>query len=167
MIVPIASLVVAVFAATAAAISARTASLARDDLVKADRERRLREVSLLANKIDTTVADVYELYQELKTTGDGMFNRFGSLHSGERERFQSRIKEKRDTVESIQQATRCLLKNNLTTLNDEQVTKHLLTLDGHLVHVERVQRALDADLASVKAEISSDLLRAEIKRLSM
>lgn len=73
VIVPIASLGIAVFAAIAAAASARTASLARDDLAKADRERRLREVSLISNKIDAAVTDVHDLYQELKTNGDGMF----------------------------------------------------------------------------------------------
>ena len=57
VIVPTATAAAAVIAAIAAARSARTANQARDDLGKADRERCLREVSLLAYKINTTNHD--------------------------------------------------------------------------------------------------------------
>ena len=166
IIVPIGSLAVAVFAAIAAARSAQTANQARDDLAMADRERCLREVSLLANKIDAAAIDVCELYQELKINGDAMFSMAGRVNGGRHELFKSEIKEKREAVESIQEATRCLLKDNLTTLSDDQITERLLKLDGHLVHAERIRRTFDAELAFVKAEISFHLQLTELRRLS-
>ena len=163
---PNASEIISFVSAVAAAFSAIAAWRVSGKMTKTDLERRLREVSLLANKIDAAATDVYELYEELKVNGDAMFSGSGGLRSGQHELFKSGIKEKQEAVESVQEATLCLRKDNLTALSDDQITECLLKLDGHLVHVERIRRTFDAELASVKAEISFHLQLTEMRRLS-
>ena len=166
-IVPIATAVAAVIAATAAARSARTANQAKNDMVKADWERRLREVSLLANKIVAAATDVNELGEHLLKRYDGLFSMSGRVGSGYHKLYKDEVKERQKTVKPIQEAARCLLRGSLKTLGDEQIAEHLLKLDGHLVSVERIRRTFDAELASVKAEISFDLQLTELRRSNM
>ena len=133
-------------------------------MIKADWERRLREVSLLANKIVAAATDVNELGEHLLTRYDGLFSMFGGTGSGRHNLYKDEVKKRQKAVEPIQEAARCLLRGSLKTLDDEQIAEHLLKLDGHLVSVERIRRKFDAELASVDAQMSLERQLSEMRR---
>ena len=148
----IATVIAAMISALTAMISAGIAYQARRDITKADRERRLREVSLLANKIATGVADVNELAQRLKTAYEASFNMAGRSQSGILSKIVSEIERDQETVEPLQKEAQDLIKDGLEAFRDEQITAHLLKLDGYLVQVERIRRIFDTKLVSVESQ---------------
>ena len=107
----IATVIAAMISALTAMISAGIAYQARRDITKADRERRLREVSLLANKIATGVADVNELAQRLKTAYEASFNMAGRSQSGILSKIVSEIERDQETVEPLQKEAQDLIQD--------------------------------------------------------
>ena len=140
--------------AVAAAISAAIAYRANHNLAKADRKRCLREVSLLANKINTAATGANDLSEHLKLAYQGLFIITGRGGSSTLNQIVEDIENKRETLTPMKNAARRLLEDDLETLSDEQITEHLLKFDGHLVHIERIRRQFDTELASVEAKHS-------------
>ena len=151
----IAGLLTAVAAAFAAAFAAAIAYQAHQRMAKADRERRVREVSLLANKVDVGAAYINELGEQLKLAYETLFTFARRTGSGLLDQCKDEIKEKQEAVKPMQQAARHLL--DPAKLSDDQITKHLLELDGHLVCIDRIREKFHADLASVESQ-NSDVL---------
>ena len=68
------SVSVSVAAAVAAAFSAAIAYQANRNLAEADRKRRVREVSLLAHRVDAAARDIDELGTQLTLAYEALFS---------------------------------------------------------------------------------------------
>lgn len=151
------SSIVSVLAAGAAAFSAGMAYKSNRDLAKTDRERRIREVSLLANKVDAAATDVEELGNELMSEYDALFSLVGRTDSGAHQKCKRAVKEKQKAVIPMQEKARKLLKIGPASLDDEQIVSRLLKFDGYLSCINRIRGRLHAELGSVEAQRSTDL----------
>ncbi len=148
--------IVPVAAAVAAAFSAAIAYQANRNLAKADRKRRVREVSLLAHKVEAAATDVDEFGAQLKLAYEALF-----IFAGQGARgsglglYTDAIKKKRDAVMPMQQAARELLESDREQLTDEQVTSRLLELDGYLARIDRIRGRFREELGSVESQNST------------
>lgn len=141
------------FASTVAAyISAATARQSHRQLTKAERERRVRELSLLANKVDATATDVGELGQQIVPVIDAAFSLANRTGSGYPDVYKSEIAYGEKEVILLQEEARKLLKDGLSNLSDKLVDEHLLKLDGDLVRIQRIRRKFEDNLALFEAE---------------
>ena len=147
--------IASVASAVAAALSAAAAWWVSSRTTKVDRERQKREVSLLANRIDAAAIGVSERGEELKVAYDTLFIKSGRVGGGLQDLYKNRVEERQKAVEPMQEAARCLLKDNLRKLRDEQLVEQLLKLDGHFIFVEQNRQAIDAELAFVNGQISA------------
>ena len=160
------AVIVPIVAALAAGLAAKYTFQANRILVKTERERRLREVSLLVNKIDAAAADVNQISNQLihayerseameadRRSGSQRGEALNAIEksSGIQDQAVNNIKCQREPVKPLQQEAHDLIKDGLETLCDEQTTTHLLKLDGYLLRIERIRRIFDSNLASVEA----------------
>ena len=146
-------------------------------MAKADRVRRLQETLQFAQKINEVATSVDELGVRLKTAYEGLFTLSGlaggyrqGLGGTKLDRIANEIRDKRENVAAMQKTACHLLENSLDTLNNEQLERHRLELQEHLMHIEEIRRRFEGDLARVEAERSemrgSDALRSLERQLS-
>ena len=123
------------FSALAAAISATIAYLAIRNAANADRERRIREVSLLANKVVAATVRVDDLGNQLKMGYQTLFSFAGQGAGSSRLKlYVDEIEKKQTAIGPMQQAARDVLDNDPTQLSGEKITKCLLEFGGYLAH---------------------------------
>ena len=146
---------ISVLAAVAAAFSAAIAYKSNRDLAKTDRERRIREVSLLANKVDAAATDVDELGARLKLVYRELSISAGQGPGSSRLLLKTdEIEKKRGAVMPMQQTARDLLEGGPEKLTDEQIANRLLEFDGYLARIDRIRGRFHVDLGSAESQTS-------------
>ena len=149
------SVIVSAGAAVAAAFSAAIAYQVNRNLAKADRKRLVRDVSLLAHKVEAAGTDVDELGTQLESSYKTLFIFAGQgAGSSQLSLYTDEIKKKRDAVMPMQQTARHLLEGGPEKLSDEQITDRLLEFDGYLARIDRIRGRFHADLESVESQNS-------------
>lgn len=150
-IVALISVLISLSAAIAAAYSAINARQAQLGSVTAERERRIRELYLLAHRVDAAGTDAIEVGSELISAYESMFMLAGQgLNSSRLEIYKGQVADSRESVKPMQDEAHKLLQEGLEELSDKLITDHLLKLDGHLVRVQRICRKLESELDSVE-----------------
>ena len=145
----------ALVAALASAWSAASAREANRSLAKAERARRVRELSLLAHKVDVGATDVVKVgSQRLRPAIDALFSLAGRTGSGAHAQEQADVDENLTSVTPLQDYAVQLFKTDLDDLSDELIANHLAKLEAHLVHIERIRQTIEGALASVDAQRS-------------
>ena len=145
--------IVPIAATVAAAISAASAYHANRSIAKADRKRCVREVFLLARRVEAAVMDVHEIGDDLKSAYLNQFIFAGQGPGSSRlHALTDEIEKKRDAVMPIQQTARKLIDGGAKKLTDEQITKRLLEFDGYLVLINRICSRFHADLRSAESQ---------------
>ncbi len=147
------SAVVAVLSALAAVISAWLAYQSNRDAAKKERENRVREVSLLANKVVAATIRVDDLANQLKMAYQTLFTFAGQGPNSSRAQiYTGEIEKKQKAIGPMQNAAREVLDSGVAKLKDDELAKRLLELDGYLAQLDRVREKFHVDLARVESQ---------------
>ena len=147
----------ALLAAVTSAISAKNAHDANRTMARVDRERRVREVSLLANRVLQAAEFVDHLAPLLKKAYEDLFTYAGQVppsNSGRYNMLVSNIDQKQTKIEPAKRAAEELLKTPSGKWDDEQIIKYMLDLDGHLATLDWIREQLREEHASVESNNS-------------
>jgi hypothetical protein len=145
--------IVTVLSALAAAVSAGIAYWSNKDAAKRDRENRVREVSLLANRVVAATVRVDDLANKLKLAYQTLFTFAGQGAGGSRLKlYTDEIEKKQKGIGPMQTAARGVLDNGVAKLSDEKISEWMLEFDGNIAHLERVREKFHVDLASVESQ---------------
>src|SRR5262245_392407 len=99
--------IAATFSAIASAISATIAYRASRSVVRADRSRRIRDLSLLANRVLATTVTADELANETKVAYNSLFGfASGGAGSSRHEMYLAAIEKKQTAIGPMQDAAR-------------------------------------------------------------
>ena len=151
LVISLASLFIAIVAAIAATYSAITARQAHANVVTAERERRVRELYLLARKIDQTVGDAASVGTRLETAWKAEFSVAGRGGSGILEGMIMEIKDCVQLVLPMQQSARQRIEEGLENLSDEKIAELLVQFDGYLMRAEAVRQDFQSNWHQSKA----------------
>jgi hypothetical protein len=147
------SAVVAVLSALAAVISAWLAHQANRDGAKKERENRVREVSLLANKVVAATVRVDDLANDLKMAYQSLFTFAGQGPKSSRAQiYTGDIEKKQQAIGPMQKSARDALDSGVVKLKDDDLAKRLLEFDGYLAQLDRVREKFHVDLARVESQ---------------
>jgi hypothetical protein len=115
--------------------------------VKTERERRIRELSALANRVLATAVRCDGLANDVKAAERSaaiMANTYG----GGRSKLQEEsVNQTQSAAGQMQEAAQAVLKSDFAKLTDDEIAGHVLKLDGHLAHLERVRDKFLLDLS--------------------
>ena len=104
-----------------------------------------REVSLLANRVLQAAEFVDHLAPLLKKAYQDLFTYAGQIppsNSGRYNMLVNNIDQKQTKIEPAKRAAEELLKTPSGKWDDEQITKYMLDLDGHLATLDRIREQL-------------------------
>ena len=144
-----------VLSAFAALASALTALLAWFRLAKVERKRGVRELSLVAHRVDAAATDAHELGAKLTMAYDGLFSLAGRSGSGAHALHKGQVTEGEHAVIGMAQSARNLLPTDLGKLCGKELDSDLLELEGQLVGIQRTRRKFETELASVEAQLQA------------
>jgi hypothetical protein len=119
---------------------------------RAERERRVRELSSLANRVLATATRCDGLANDVKAAERSaaiMANTYGGSRSNLHEQS---VNQTQSAAGQMQADAQAVLKSDFATLTDDAIVGHLLKLDGHLAHLERVREKFLLDLTSADAD---------------
>ena len=144
---------VAVLSALAAVISAWLACQSNRLAARKERDNRVREVSLIANKVVAATIHLDDLANQLKTAYQTLFTFAGrGSGSGGPKLYTDGIDKKQQALGPMQNAAREELEKGVATLSDDQINERLLKFDGYLANLDRVREKFHVDLASVESQ---------------
>ena len=147
---------VAVLSAIGAVISAWLAYQSNLGAARKDRESRVRELSLIANKVVAATIRVDDLANQLKTGYRTLFTLAGQGPGSSRLKlYTDGIENKQGSLGPMQTAARETLENGVDKLSEEQINERLLEFDGYLAHLDRVREKFHVDLVSVESRNES------------
>ena len=147
---------VAVLSSLAAVISAWLAYQSNCRAANRDRESRVRELSLTANKVVAATSLVDDLANQLKTGYETLFSLAGQGSGSSRLKlYTDAIEEKQRGIGPMQTAARETVENGLAKMSDDQINELLLKYDGYLAHLDWVREKFHVDLASVESQNES------------
>ena len=147
---------IAVLSAISAVISAWLAYQSNLGAARKDRDSRVRELSLIANKVVAAGIRVGDLANQLKTAYRSLFTLAGQGRGGSDLRlYTDGIENKQGVLGPMQTAARETLENGVDKLSDEQINEKLLEFDGYLAHLDKVREKFHVDLASVESQNES------------
>ena len=153
-ILMLSALLAAVTSAISSAISAKNAHDANRTMARVDRERRVREISLLANRVLQAAEFVDHLAPLLKKAYADLFTSAGQAppsNSGRYNMLSNKIDQKQTKIEPAKRAAEELLKTPSGKWDDEQIIKYMLDLDGHLATLDWIREQLREEHASVES----------------
>ena len=147
---------VAVLSALAAVISAWLAYQSNCRAANRARDRRVRELSLTANKVVAATIRVDDLANQLKSGYETLFRLAGQGTGSSRLKLcTDAIEEKQRGIGPMQTAARGTVENGFAEMSDDQINELLLKYEGYLAHLDRVQEKFHVDLASVESKNES------------
>ena len=147
---------VAVLSSLAAVISAWLAYQSNCRAANRDRDRRVRELSLTANKVLAATIRIDDLANQLKTGYETLFRLAGQGSGSSRlKHHMAAIERKQQGIGPMQTAARETVENDFSEMSDDQINELLLKYEGYLAHLDRVQEKYHVDLASVESKNES------------
>ncbi len=148
--------IVAVLSARAAMISAWLADRSNCRAANWHRDRRVRELSLTANKVVAATIRVDDLANQLKTGYGRLITLAGQGPGSSRLKlYMDAMEEKQQGIGPMQTAARETVENGFAEISDDQINEQLLKYDGYLAHLDRVREKFHVDLASVESQTES------------
>ena len=120
-----------------------------------DRDSRVRELSLIANKVDAAGNRVDGLANQLKTAYRSLSILAGGLGGSGLKLYTDGIENKQGVLGPMQTAARETLDNGINKLSDEQINEKLLEFERYLAHLDRMREEFHVDLASVESQMRS------------
>lgn len=148
------TLILVALSSLAAVVSAIIAVPSHRDNARRGREDRVRELSLLANKVVAATVRVDDLANQLKLSYQTLFT-FAGHGGGSSSRLKlyiGEIEKKQAAIGPMQAAAREVLDAGPATFADERISERVLELDGYLAALDRVREQYQAELASVEAQ---------------
>ena len=144
---------VAVLSAFAAMISAWLACQSNRSAARKERDSRVRELSLIANKVVAATIRVEDLANQLKMAYQSLFTFAGQGAGSSRLKlYTDGIEKKQRAIGPMQNAARETLEKGVAKLSDDQINERLLEFDGYLANLDRVREKFHVDLASVESQ---------------
>lgn len=145
---------VAILSACAAIISALLAFQSNSRAARKERDSRVRDLSLIANKVVAATVRVDDLANQLKTAFQTLFALTGpDAGSSQLKLTTNEIEKKQRALAPMQNAAHETLKKGVATLSDDKINDRLLEFDGYLANLDRVREKFHVDLASVESQI--------------
>ena len=118
-----------------------------------DRDRRVRELSLIANRVVAATIRVDDLGNQLKMAYQTLFTLAGQgAESSGLKLYTQGIEKKQRDLGPMQNAARETLKKRVAKLSDDRINQRLLEYDGYLANLDRVREKFHVDLASVESQ---------------
>lgn len=148
------ALILVAISSLAAVVSAIIAVRSHRENTRRNREDRMRELSLLANKVVAATIRVDDLANQLKLAYQTLFAFAGTGGSSSAllKRYTGEIENKQRAIGPMQSAARAVLDAGPATLTDTQISERVLELDGYLANLDRVREKFQAELASVESQ---------------
>jgi hypothetical protein len=119
---------------------------------KGERERRERELSLLANRVLARAVRCDGLANDLKRASRSSAVLAGGYGGSRQKLVEESVNEAQRGIGEMQAAARAVLDSEIRKLSDDGIAETLMKLDGHITHLERVHEKFLLDLGSVQAE---------------
>ena len=116
--------IAAVLSALAAMISALLACQSNRRAAIADRDRRIRELSLTANKVVAATIRIDDLANQLKTGYEALFTLAGHGPGGSQLKlYVDAVEEKQRGIGPMQTAAHETLENGFAEISDDQINE--------------------------------------------
>ncbi len=145
---------VAILSACAAMISALLAFQSNRRAGRRERDSRVRDLCLIANKVVAATIRIDDLANQLKTAYQTLFTLTGQGAGSSRLKLATDgIEKKQRALRPMQSSAHETLKKGVATLSDDKVNERLLEFDGYLASLDRVREKFHVDLASVESQI--------------
>ncbi len=152
MIINLTLAATAVLSAIAAVVSAVLALKANRNTSKGERERHIRELSALANRVLATSMRCDGLANDLRRAYRSSASLAGGYGGSRQKLVEDSVNQTQSSIGEMQAAARAVLESDIRQLADDALADHVMKLDGHLTHLERVREKFMLDLASAQAE---------------
>lgn len=147
----------AALSALAAMISAWFACQSNRRAEEKERVSRVRELSLLANKVVAAAMRVDDLGNQLKSGYRTLSILAGQGGGSSRLKLCTQeIEKKQRVLGPMQNTARETLEKGVARLSDDEINERLLELDGYLASLDRVREKFHVDLASVELQMSRE-----------
>ena len=144
---------VAVLSAVASVISACLAYQSNRSAAAKHRDSRVRDLSLIANKVVAATIRVEDLGNQLKTAYQTLFTLAGhGAGSSRLKLYMQGVEKKQRGLGPMQIAARETLEQGVAKLSDDRINEQLLEFDGYLANLDRVRERFHVDLASVESQ---------------